>query len=76
MSERQFAPGSIATAHCLERTSPKGGPFIGTCRMCGKPGLTSAQANEWCANPNSTTEADALIKAIIGDVPETGEQQP
>jgi len=54
----------IATTHSLERTSPKGGPFIGTCRLCGTPGLTSGQANEWCANPNSVTDADSLLDAI------------
>jgi hypothetical protein len=57
----------IATTHNIERTAPKGGPFIGTCRLCGMPGLTSGQANEFCGNPNSATNEDSLMKAITGE---------
>lgn len=34
--------------HLLDRTSPKGKPFRGKCRYCGKVGLLPAQANEHC----------------------------
>ncbi len=36
--------------HSLKRTSPKGGPFIGTCINCGKTDLPLARANEDCKN--------------------------
>lgn len=59
---------TIATTHNIERTSPKGGPFIGTCVLCGKPGLTSGQVNEFCANPNSVTQEESVMSAIKGTV--------
>lgn len=59
----------IAKTHNIERMSPKGGPFIGTCRLCGKPGLTSGQANEFCANPRSVTDSDSLLDAIDPERP-------
>lgn len=40
--------GNVPKGHCLERTSPKGMRFIGTCRMCGRAGLTADQAREEC----------------------------
>lgn len=55
---------SIATMHCLERTSPKGGPFIGTCRLCGQTGLMMADMNEWCPNSANKSQEDALMDAI------------
>ena len=58
---------TIARTHCIERTSPKGGPFIGICRLCGMPGLRSGQANEFCPNPNSLTDEEAIIDAVRGD---------
>ena len=63
---RQEDVMTVATMHCLERTSPKGGPFIGTCCLCGKPNLRMEQANEFCGNPNSVTAEQALIDAIGG----------
>lgn len=53
--------------HVLERTSPMGGPFLGTCILCGSKGLTMRQANEPCMNPAMVSERDALIAAIEGD---------
>jgi hypothetical protein len=55
------------STHVLERTNPKGEPFIGTCTLCGTKGLTAAQANEPCPNPNKISSDDALLGAITGD---------
>jgi len=48
----------------LERTSPKGQPFIGYCRSCGKQGLTPKDIDEECPNPKGFTKETALIDAI------------
>lgn len=37
--------------HSLERTSPKGGPFIGTCTKCGMRDIPAARMSEPCAYP-------------------------
>lgn len=34
--------------HGLERTSPKGEPFLGRCVYCGQEGLTMRAAQEPC----------------------------
>lgn len=34
--------------HGLERTSPKGGPFLGRCVYCGKENLPPSAALEAC----------------------------
>lgn len=61
----------MATAryHAIERTSPKGEgqKFVGTCRLCGRAGLTSADMKEPCENVRGLTEDEALIEAIRGD---------
>jgi hypothetical protein len=56
---------TIATTHSLERTAPKGGPFIGRCVLCGQPNLPMSAAQEWCPNPINGTQDDALINAIF-----------
>jgi hypothetical protein len=53
--------------HALERSNPKGQPFVGYCTKCGKTGLTFADMKEPCANPAGMTEGDALIRAIEGE---------
>ena len=56
--------------HSVERTSPKGEgqQFIGTCRKCGKEGLTTKQAmEEECPNTRGLTEEEDLIESITGD---------
>lgn len=54
-----------ATKHAIERTSPKGGQFIGTCRLCGKEGLTLGDYfKEECPNPKGVTEDEALLDAL------------
>lgn len=57
---------SIATQHSLERTSLKGGPFIGRCVLCGATDLTMASMNDWCPNTVGKTQDQALIDAIEG----------
>jgi hypothetical protein len=36
------------STHVIERTSPKGQPFRGTCARCGATGLRIADAGEDC----------------------------
>lgn len=55
-----------AVYHSLERTSPKGRPFIGTCRLCGTPNLRVEDALKECRNPRGLTEEESLIDAIEG----------
>ena len=55
-----------ATTHSLERTSPKGGPFVGRCVLCGQEGLRSGGALLPCPNTRSVSDAQALIDAING----------
>lgn len=50
--------------HVIERTSPKGLKFVGTCRLCGATGLTLADSDDDCANVRGLTEDQALIEAI------------
>lgn len=54
--------------HHVERTSPKGPgmPFIGTCRLCGKPNLPASAALEDCENVRGLTAEEALIETIEG----------
>ena len=59
-----------ATTHSLERTSPKGGPFIGRCVLCGETGLSMGAALKPCANPEAVSSGDALIAAIRGPLGE------
>ncbi len=56
-----------ATTHAIERTSPKGGPFIGTCRLCGTPNLRMGDALKPCPNQRGLTADQALIECIEGD---------
>jgi hypothetical protein len=48
----------------IERTSPKGRPFVGTCTACGTRGLTLANMNDECPNQRGVTQDEALIDAI------------
>lgn len=61
--------------HSLERTSPKGGPFIGVCVLCGAIGLPAAAAAQPCPNPGGTSQDDALLDAIRGAAPRGGERE-
>lgn len=56
--------------HSLERTSPLGGPFRGTCVLCGKTNLTMADFfGEECPNPGNVSEDEAVLNAIRGPQP-------
>ncbi len=48
--------------HALERTSPKGGPFIGRCIKCGKENIPISDFSDGCTS--EMTDDEALIKAI------------
>lgn len=63
--------------HAVERTSPKGpgSPFIGTCRLCGKPGLPASAALEDCENVRGLTAEEALIETIAGEPLPNGERK-
>lgn len=53
--------------HALNRTSPKGGPFVGTCFQCGTPNLTIADMHaQECPNQRNMSEEDALVEAVMG----------
>jgi hypothetical protein len=54
-------------SHALNRTSPFGGPFIGTCFLCGRAGVTLSQmAMEECPNIRGLDPSEALLEAIGG----------
>ena len=52
--------------HHVERTSPKGQPFVGTCRLCGMSGLKMSAAHEDCENVRGLSAEDALVEAVLG----------
>ena len=52
--------------HSLERTSPKGGKFIGRCVQCGETGLGFADMPKECKNPGRVSIGDSVISAIEG----------
>jgi hypothetical protein len=53
--------------HAVYRTSPKGGPFLGTCVNCGTPNLPAEAAREECPNQRGQTQEQTLIDAILGE---------
>lgn len=55
---------SQARRHSMERTSPKGQAFVGTCSLCGRTGLTLENMTDECENQRGLSEDDALIEAI------------
>ncbi len=56
----------IKFPHNVERTSPKGGPFIGICQNCGREDITIEQAmSTECPNLIHTTQGQAVIAAIL-----------
>lgn len=54
------------TTHALNRTSPKGAPFVGTCFKCGAENLPMSAVTQPCENVANLTEGEALIVAIEG----------
>lgn len=51
----------------INRTSPKGQKFVGTCAACGKPGLTFSAMQEDCENVRGMTQESALLEAVDPD---------
>lgn len=53
--------------HVTTRTSPKGEPYRGACRLCGANNLTIAETNSECqgGRPGVTVE-DAVNEAMTG----------
>jgi hypothetical protein len=50
--------------HAIERSSPKGGPFLGTCMRCGRTNLPMAAARQPCENTAGMTDDEALLMAV------------
>jgi hypothetical protein len=50
----------------VNRTSPKGTPFVGTCAACGTAGLTYKTMLEDCPNQRRMTNEKALLESING----------
>jgi hypothetical protein len=49
----------------VNRTSPKGTPFAGTCAACGKAGITFEMLPvDECENVRQMTQEQALLEAI------------
>lgn len=57
---------AITKTHAIERTSPKPGPFRGTCWQCGKTDLPSSAALQPCENIARLTEDESLLLAVKG----------
>lgn len=53
-------------SHALKRTSPKGGPFIGTCAKCGVRDIPLDRMREECANPAGVSDDTTLLWALKG----------
>lgn len=55
----------IKQQHALNRTSPKGQDFIGTCINCGKENLTiDDQWSEECENVVGRTNDETLLAVL------------
>ena len=50
--------------HAIYRTSPKGTPFVGVCRNCGREGLTFEDMEQECENILGRSEEETLVEAI------------
>lgn len=53
-----------ALQHILTRTSPKGGPFVGTCMLCGRKNLPHTAIWTYCDNPRGMNLDDAVVELI------------
>jgi hypothetical protein len=53
------------TRHLIvNRTSPKGQEFVGTCAACGTKGLTFETMNDECPNQRGMTRDQAILEAV------------
>lgn len=50
--------------HAIERTSPKGGPFIGTCTKCGAEHLPMSAVHQDCPADDIVSDETALLDII------------
>ena len=50
--------------HSLRRTSPKGGPFIGVCVLCGQEMTLAEMSKTECPNQRRLTNDEAVIEAV------------
>lgn len=53
--------------HGLERTSPKGGPFLGRCRYCGQTNLPPRAVLDYCES--APAQEQQILDAIDGLAP-------
>lgn len=58
-------------SHALERTNPKGQPFVGYCIKCGAQGLRMSAALDPCPADDLMSDEAALVELI--DPPEGGD---
>jgi hypothetical protein len=56
------ARGATVNTHGLERTCPKGGPFIGRCVYCGAENLSMKAALEPC--PAAPDQSQQVLNAL------------
>jgi hypothetical protein len=55
----------VSSSHLLDRTSPEGEKFVGTCRQCGKSGLKINDViSDICQNPLGTSYDAGLLDAM------------
>jgi hypothetical protein len=54
--------------HVIERTSPKGSPFLGVCILCGEADLKAQDAANICPNPQGLSRDEALQVTINGPI--------
>lgn len=52
--------------HSLERTSPKGQDFLGTCKLCGVMNLRIEDCRNYCENVRGLTNEEAILEAVRG----------
>lgn len=63
-----YMDGAWTMRHSLQRTSPKGQDFVGTCTLCGTPGLTMKNVHDECPNQRSLTQEEAVLEAVTGKI--------
>lgn len=52
--------------HSLERTSPKGEDFLGTCQLCGMTNLRIEDCRMYCENVRGLSNEEAIVEAVRG----------
>lgn len=63
--EARVSDSRISKQHAVNRTSPKGQPFLGTCSLCGQTGMSIMQAMQTeCPNQRGLTPDEALLETL------------